>query len=118
MGSVSFVSRNPHESGRTATGRVGPWVLDSLYAQAVHIGFFALPDTLIGDPRYCAHRPTDQPSAIVKINTNAGAKSVIDYHGCAADSPATSETLRQLRIFEAAIDSLTGSSRWIQPNRR
>jgi len=117
-GRVSFVSRNPREAGRTATGRVAPSVLDFLYAQAVHLAFFALPDTLIGDPTYCTHQPTDQPSAIVKITTDAGAKSVVDYHGCAADSPTASETLRRLRIFEAAIDSLTGSNRWVQPNRR
>jgi hypothetical protein len=117
-GTVSFVSRNPRDTARTATDRVAPSVLDSLYARAVRIGFFALPDTLIGDPTYCAHRPTDQASAIVKITTDTDAKSVVDYHGCTADSPTASETLRQLRLFEAAIDSLTGASRWIQPNRR
>ena len=117
-GSVSFVSRNPRDSSRTAAGRVAPSALDSLYAQAVRIGFFALPDTLMGNPTYCARRATDLPGATVTITTNAGTKSVNDYHGCAADTPAASEQLSELRIFEAAIDTLTGSSRWIQPNRR
>lgn len=117
-GSVSFVSRNPRDSSRTAAGRVSASVLDSLYARAVRIGFFALPDTLIGNSTFCSRYPTDLPGATVTINTNAGAKSVNDYHGCAANTPAASEQLSELRIFEAAIDTLTGSSRWIQPNSR
>jgi hypothetical protein len=117
-GSVSFVSRNPDDSTRTATGRVAPSVLDSLYARAVRIGFFALPDTLTGNRTYCSRWATDLPGASVTITTSAGTKSVNDYHGCAADTPAASEKLTELRIFEAAIDSLTGSSRWIQPSRR
>jgi hypothetical protein len=117
-GSVSFVSRNPRDSSRAAAGGVAPSVLDSLYARAVRIGFFALPDTLVGNPTYCARQATDLPGATVTITTNAGTKSVNDYHGCAANIPAASEQLSELRIFEAAIDTLTGSSRWIQPNRR
>ena len=117
-GAVSFESRNPRDSARTATGRVAPSTVDSLYAQAVRVGFFALPDTLMGNPTYCARRATDLPGATVTITTGAGTKSVNDYHGCAADTPAASATLSKLRIFEAAIDTLTGSSRWIQPNRR
>ena len=117
-GSVSFVSRNPRDSSRTAAGRVAPSVLDSLYARAVRIGFFALPDTLMGNSTFCSRYATDMPGATVTITTDAGAKSVNDYHGCAANTPAASEQLGELRIFEAAIDTLTGSSRWIQPNRR
>jgi hypothetical protein len=117
-GRVSFVSRNPRDSSRTATGRVAPAVLDSLYARAIRIGFFDLPDTLTGNRTYCSRWATDLPGATVTINTDAGAKSVNDYHGCAADTPAASATLSELRIFEAAIDTLTESNRWIQPNRR
>jgi hypothetical protein len=117
-GNVSFVARNPRDPARTATGRVAPSVLYSLYARAVRIAYFDLPDTIMGNPTYCARKSTDQPSAIVRISTDTSAKSVVDYHGCAANTPAASEKLRELRIFETAIDSLTGSSRWIQPNRR
>ena len=117
-GSVSFVSLNPRDSSRTAGGRVAPSVLDSLYARAVRIGFFALPDTLVGNSTFCSRYATDLPGATVTIITNAGTKSVNDYHGCAANTPAASEQLSELRIFEAAIDTLTGSSRWIQPNSR
>jgi hypothetical protein len=93
-------------------------VLDSLYARAVRIGFFALPDTLTGNGTFCWRWATDLPGATVTINTNAGTKSVYDYHGCAANTPAASAMLRDLRIFEAAIDTLTGSSRWAQPFKR
>ena len=117
-GDVSFASHNPADSARTASGRVAPSVLDSLYVQALRIGFFALPDTLVGNSTFCSRYATDLPGATVTINTNAGSKSVDDYHGCAAKTPEASATLSALRIFEAAIDSLTGSSRWIQPNRR
>lgn len=117
-GSVSFISRNPRDSSRTAAGRVAPSVLDSLYARAVRIGFFALPDTLLGNPTFCWRYATDLPGATVTITTNTGTKSVNDYHGCAANTPVASAKLSELRIFEAAIDTLTGSSRWIQPNRR
>ena len=118
MGSVSFVSRNPNEPIGTQTARVAPSVLDSLYARAVRIGFFALPDTLTGDHTYCTRWATDLPGAMVTIDTNAGKKSVDDYHGCLAKSPEAATQLSELRAFEAAIDSLTGSNRWIQPNRR
>jgi hypothetical protein len=93
-------------------------VIDSLYARAVRIGFFALPDTLIGKSPLCERYATDQPTATVTITTDVGEKGVRDYHGCLAGSPAAESTLGALRTFEAAIDSLTGSSRWIQPNRR
>lgn len=117
-GNVSFASLNPSDSGRAESGRVAPSVLDSLYARAVRIGFFALPDTLLGNSTFCWRYATDLPGATVTIDTNAGTKRVDDYHGCAANTPEASATLSALRIFEAAIDTLTGSNRWIQPNRR
>lgn len=117
-GNVSFTSLNPSDSARAESGRVAPSVLDSLYARAVRIGFFALPDTLLGDSTFCWRYATDLPGATVTIDTDTGSKSVNDYHGCAANTPAASAKLSELRIFEAAIDTLTGSSRWIQPNRR
>jgi hypothetical protein len=119
-GSVAFISRNPSPPAPTAkpaVWRVAPSVFDSLYARAVRIGFFALPDTLMGDATYCSRRATDMPSATVTINTDTGKKTVVDYHGCGAESPAAKK-LRELRIFEAEIDTLTGSSRWIQPAKR
>jgi hypothetical protein len=117
-GGTSFVSRDPDDHGRTANGRVAPSILDSLYARAVRIDFFALPDTLIGNPPFCEGYVTDSPTATVTINTGAGKKSVADYYGCYAKSPAAKAKLSELRAFENAIDTLTGSSRWIQPNRR
>ena len=117
-GDVSFASHNPADSARTASGKVAPSVLDSLYVQAVRIGFFALPDTLIGNPTLCERYATDQPTATVMISMDGGNKSVRDYHGCLAKSPAAEAKLSELRAFEDAIDTLTGSSRWIQPNRR
>jgi Domain of unknown function (DUF6438) len=117
-GRISFVSRNSYDDGRTANGVVASSVLDSLYARAVRVDFFAFPDTLVGNPPFCDSYATDSPTATVTINTNAGKKSVVDYHGCFAKSPAAQAKLRELRAFEDAIDTLTGSSRWIQPNRR
>jgi hypothetical protein len=117
-GGISFVSRNSYDDGRTANGVVASSVLDSLYARAVRVDFFAFPDTLVGNPPFCDSYATDSPTATVTINTNAGKKSVVDYHGCFAKSPAAQAKLRELRAFEDAIDTLTGSSRWIQPNRR
>jgi hypothetical protein len=117
-GNVLFASLNPGDSARGGSGRVAPSVLDSLYARALRIGFFALPDTLMGNSTFCSRYATDLPGAIVTIDTNAGAKSVNDYHGCAADTPTASGTLSELRIFEAAIDTLTEATRWIQPSRR
>jgi hypothetical protein len=114
-GGVSFVSRNREDSGRMGIGQVASTVLDSLYTRAIRIGFFALPDTLMADSTYCAQRATDMPSATVTIVTDSGAKSVVDYHGCFAKLPAATEKLNELRAFEAAIDTLTGSSRWTQP---
>jgi hypothetical protein len=118
---VSFLSRNPSPPAPTpkpAVWRVAPSVFDSLYARAVRIGFFALPDTLRGNPPFCEAYATDSPTATVTINTSVGEKSVADYHGCFAKLPAAKAKLSALRAFEGAIDTLTGSNRWIQPNRR
>jgi hypothetical protein len=117
-GRISFVSRNRNDPGRTANGHVAPSVLDSLYARAVRINFFALPDTLIGHPPFCEAYATDSPTATVTIKTDAAKKSVTDYHGCFAKSPDAKTKLSELRAFENAIDSLAGSSRWVQPNTR
>jgi hypothetical protein len=117
-GRVSFVSRDPDQRGGTQTARVAPSVLDSLYARAVRIGFFALPETLTGNRTFCTRWATDLPGATITINTNAGKKSVDDYHGCLAKSPEAATQLTELRAFEDAIDTLTGSNRWIQPNKR
>ena len=111
-GSVAFVSRPgpPAPTAKSAVWQVAPSVFDSLYARAVRIGFFALPDTLLGDATYCTRRATDLPGATVTIDTHAGKKSVVDYHGCAADSPAAIVQLYKLRAFEAAIDTLSEST--------
>ena len=93
-------------------------MLDSLYARAIRIGFFALPDTLYGDRTFCSRWVTDQPDATVTIDTDAGKKTVADSHGCLPNSPAAQATVSELRAFEDAIDTVTVSSRWIQPNRR
>jgi hypothetical protein len=120
-GTVSFLSRNPSPPApiaKPAVWRVAPSVFDSLYARAVRIGFVALPDTLLGTPTFCERYATDLPTATVTIDTDAGKKSVADYRGCIANSPAAKAKLSDLRAFENAIDTLTGSNRWIQPNRR
>ncbi len=112
-GSVAFVSRDPPPTataGKSAVWQVAPTVFDSLYARAARIGFFALPDTLVGTPAFCDHYATDLPTATVTIDTNAGKKSVTDYHGCFATSPAASSKLTELRAFEAAIDTLSEST--------
>jgi hypothetical protein len=117
-GRIAFVSRNSYDNGRSANGLVTSSVLDSLYARAVRVDFFAFPDTLVGNPPFCDSYATDSPTATVTINTNTGKKSVVDYHGCFAKSPTSKVKLSELRAFEDAIDSLAASTRWIQPNRR
>ena len=112
-GSVAFVSRDPPPNaptGKSAVWQVAPSVFDSLYARAARVGFFALPDTLLGTPTFCERYATDLPTATVTIDTDAGKKSVTDYHGCFAKSTAASAKLTQLRAFEAAIDTLSEST--------
>ena len=57
-GEVRFESRNPGDSNRTANDRIAAESVRSLAARALIIGFFQLPDTILGHP---ASAPTWQP---------------------------------------------------------
>ena len=116
-GRVAYASRNPGDSTR-ATERVAATTLATLVARAEALDFFALPGRVRDEPTLCPRFATDHPTATLVIYRAAGAKSVEDYHGCRLDGgadPAAVARLRQLRALEAAVDSLTGSARWVRP---
>jgi hypothetical protein len=119
-GRVAYESRNPGDSTR-ASDRVAPATLATLVARAEALDFFALPARVRDEPALCPRFATDHPTATLVIHRAAGAKSVEDYHGCRLDGgagPAAVARLQQLRALEAAVDSLTGSSRWVLPASR
>jgi hypothetical protein len=119
-GRVAYASRNPGDS-TSGTDRVAPSTLATLVARAEALDFFGLPGRVRDEPALCPRFATDHPTATLVIYRAAGAKSVEDYHGCrleGAAAPAAVARLRQLRALEAAVDSLTGSARWVRPAER
>ena len=110
-GSVLFVSRNADDSGRTATDSVSAQTYIQLLNRAQEGQLLDLPDRIEGDPRFCAVRATDFPTATVTIFMPGLIKRVEDDHGCAW-TPAA------LRDFERAVDQVLGSERWVRPARQ
>jgi uncharacterized protein DUF6438 len=106
-GAVHFRSRNPGDS-TAATDRVDPAQVAALAREAERIGFWSLPEVIRTDPRLCGAMATDHPGAIVTLYAAARTKRVDDYHGCRDVPPA-------LRRFEARIDSVASSERWVRP---
>ena len=118
-GRVHFESRNPGDSGRTASDSIAPEAISRLLWRAVDIGFFDLPELIERDRRLCPDSATDHPHATVTIFLVGTPKRVRDYLGCYLSSNhATADALPPLRAFEAAIDSTAGSARWRRPARR
>jgi len=115
-GSVTFASRNPGDTARTATDSISPEQLGQLVQEAERIGFFELPPDILKDSTLCPVAATDHPSATVTIFRADSAHRVVDYLGCrfASDASAT-ERLEALRHFESAIDSVAQSERWVRP---
>src|SRR5688572_25371499 len=116
-GRVDFVSR-----GGDATrdsGNVSRATLATLVQRAEAFGFFALPERLQRGSPLCADWATDHPTVTVTIYRAGGAKAVEDYHGCSNRSDhSVVDVVRRLRDFEHAVDSATGSNRWVRPASR
>jgi len=119
-GRVHFGSRNPGDSAQTADDSVPPGAVADLLAHAERAGFFQLPERPADDSALCPHRATDHPTVTVAVYAGARTKQVEDYTGChvSVDPPRVAERLLGLRAFEAAIDSVAGSGRWVRPARR
>lgn len=117
-GRVAFTSSYPVE-GRTETGSTTPAAFRELVQAAAAAGFDALPERIATDRALCPSSPTDFPSATVTVFAPGRTKRVVDYLGCreGADA-AASARLAALRAFEARVDSVAGTSRWLPPPRR
>jgi len=119
-GQVRFESRNPQDSGRVAEAVANPGAVDSLFGRAATLNLDSLPPRLMGQSPYCKLVATDMPTAIISWYRPGGAVRVEDYQGCFVrnDSSAT-HVIQRLRDFEAALDSVAGTARWItKPTRR
>ena len=117
-GRIRFTSLNPGDSGRSAQDSVSPEALLFLQREAERIGFFALPDDLVGTP-FCADSATDHPTVTVTVFRREGVKRVVDYHGCFERSDhSVRPAVAQLRTFEGTIDGVAASFRWIRPAKR
>ena len=117
-GDVRFESRNPSDSGRVASERVTPDVVRGLLTQATALGFDSLPAVIADDKRFCPDQATDHLTVTVTLFRPAGPKRVEDYLGCRASSDDSANVTTRLRVFENAIDSAAGSSRWVRPADR
>lgn len=117
-GRIRFTSLNPGDSGRSTQDSVSPEALLFLQREAERIGFFALPDDLVGTP-FCADSATDHPTVTVTAFRREGMKRVVDYHGCFERSDhSVRPAVAQLRTFERTIDGVTGSFRWVRAAQR
>ncbi len=115
-GRIAFASQGRDTTTRaTADGATG--AVDALARRAAAAGFFELPDEIMADRALCRDRATDMPTVTVTVYRAAGAKRVVDYHGCAPE-PAAEPRVQRLRALEAAVDSAAGSSRWARPRDR
>lgn len=118
-GEIRFDSRDPGDKRGAAIDTVTPVTLASLVSKARSIGFFDLPQKILGDSVLCPIARTDAPTAIVAIFTKDGTKRVDDYYGCV--EPVEHKALppiQRLRAFESEIDSVLESSRWVRPASR
>jgi hypothetical protein len=119
-GRVHFASLNPGEAGRTASDTIARGRAVELLARAERVGLFQLPDRTADDSMLCSARATDHSTVVVTVFGGAGTKRVEDYTGCyvSVDPPRIAERLLQLRSFQAEIDSVAGSGRWVRAARR
>jgi hypothetical protein len=105
-GEVRFRSIWP-ENTPPGAGTVSAGDFAALVEEAGRIGFWSLPDQIQGSA-LCPNAYTDAPGATVIISASGRTKSVTDYLGCREGA-----ALDGLRAFEARIDSVAGSKRWI-----
>ena len=115
-GRVRFESRQRGDSGRVETDSLDPARVRALTDSAARIGLADFPERLMGSP-LCGRQATDMPTATVELHAPSGATRVVDYHGCfptEADS-AAARRVERLRAFEAMIDSVAGTARWLRP---
>ena|SRR5215218_18588 len=106
-GRVHFVSRNWGDSTRAVSTTPSRGAFAGLMRQAQEIGFWTLPDTVVGSV-LCQYEVTDHPFVTVTIFGRRDFKRVADYLGCFDGPP-------ELRRFEMKIDSAAGSARWVRP---
>lgn len=112
-GAVHFVTTARRDTVQRAD-TVAPRSVRWLLGEAHRSGFFALPRDVVEDTTLCPARATDNPTAAVTIFRGDSTHTVIDYHGCYMNHAlAIAPALRPLRRFEAAIDSIAGSKRWL-----
>jgi hypothetical protein len=114
-GRVRFESRQRGDSGRVETDSLDPARVRALADSAERIGLADFPERIMGSP-LCGRQATDMPTATVVLHTPARTTRVVDYHGCMpteADS-AAARRVERLRAFEALIDSVAGTTRWLR----
>jgi hypothetical protein len=82
-----------------------------LFEYTEELGFPELPDTIYNEPAYCKNPWTDFPIVSTHVFVGEWSKTVVDYHGCVW----APEGLRRLELL---IDSLAGTSQWLEMKRR
>ena len=107
-GSVHFESRNPGDSGRVASATIPTADFESFIVLGLaHTDFFALPDRIAEERKYCENEATDHATVTVTVYAGTRVKRIDDYLGCMWAPVA-------LREFEDRIDQTAWSSRWVR----
>jgi len=79
-GMVRFESRNPGDSGRTASVMIPVSDFQTLMVLGLaSTDLSELPDRIADEPKYCRHRATDHPTVIVTVFAGTQTKRVEDY---------------------------------------
>ena len=117
-GIVQFRSNNKGDSARVARDSIAPEAVAALVPVAVRLNVFDVPGVIAESPALCPDRATDHPTVIVTLYGDGKMRQIVDYHGCFLRSDhSTASMLSGLRAFEAHVDSVAGSRRWVRPNR-
>jgi hypothetical protein len=117
-GRVRFESRNRGDTSAVVVDSVAPYVLSQIVSRAQRMNFSEYPEWIERDSKLCPSLATDLPTITIAL-FGEQAKRVVYYTGCyeSPDRMAVAPALAKLSELAAAIDSLTGSSRWVRPSR-
>jgi len=108
-GAVVFEGRRfVKQEGATVKSVISREGLKQLMAEFDRVKFFSLEDDYMDNPRVCAEKETDNPSAFTSIRINGKSKTVRHYHGCSGP-----KVPRELTELENKIDEIVNTAQWL-----
>jgi hypothetical protein len=106
-GEITFLSRNPVDSGRIIRGSMPSGAFKTLMVHVLEAAFVFLPPRIESDSGFCRFKQTEGSTFTITLYTPRRVKRVQDYEGCKW-APAS------LRALEDYIDKVAGTQKWIR----